>query len=414
VDKSELWGSDPDLEDLRCIRWIGLRMDFVNAMFKAAKHKSANGSVDPMCNKKTCCAELVEIAPAIGISLFYLDEDDDATVHPELSYVNSDQAQATEVMRDALSMLKYMYWGRDLARKNPFQGYLEVPRFIGQLMGNKYFNNGWSKDEQHPRRSPNREEYLRDFVYALASAAFPDRYFNSLYGSNLNAIDSDATDSDAKILKFNAIFSARGFIPPKLTDGMYERIDLETLATSHFGDGENQWRPLAGYGLEFGMEDASLEKYWDTPGRWDAFEFFERSNGYTTFQGMIASSAVMFVNQQTAENELHEFMPLFNEFIYPVLGETPTLPGVMVVVSTYRNDAYILSEDQDAWDEYAPISRVLGPLPAGMGIVGVWRGYDKSRYTPRSIDDIIKMRNPIVSAAGRYLKECLRLLPEDS
>jgi hypothetical protein len=86
----------------------------------------------------------------------------------------------------------------------------------------------------------------------------------------------------------------------------------------------------------------------------------------------------------------------------------------MVVVSTYRNDAYILSEDQDTWDEYAPISRVLGPLPAGMGIVGVWRGYDKSRYTPRSIDDIVKMRNPIVSAAGKYLKECLRLLPEDS
>lgn len=416
MDKSDSQWSDPQEEDLRWVRWIGLRTDFVNAMFKAAKHKSDDGSIDPMCIKKVCCADLVEIAPAVGITLFHLDdEDDDAPIHSTLSYMNSEQALATELMRDALSMLKYMYWGRDLARKDPFDGYLEVPRFTAQLMGNEYFNQGWSKNEPHPRRAPNREEYLRDFVYALAMAAFPDRYLNSLYQSNSDALGQKTSETSAlefKKSKFNDIMSGYGLVPPKLTDGMYKGIDLETLDTKKFGDNEHQWLPIAAYDLEMGMKEASLAKYWESSGRWDAFEFFERSNGYSTFHGMIVSSAVMFVNQQTSNDQSNDFLQVFNECIYPVLDETPTLPGVMVVVSTYRGIAYILSGDRETWDEYAPISRVLGPIPASMGIVGVWRDYDKSRYTPRNIDDIVMMRNPIVSAAGRYLKECLRLIPD--
>jgi len=260
---------DPQAADLRWIRWTGLRMDFVNAMFKAANHKSDNGSVDPMCNKKSCCADLVEIAPAIGISLFsQYEDDDDALVQSTMSYMNSRQAQPTEVMRDALSMLKYMYWGRDLSRKNPFEGYLEAPRFIAQLMSNEYFNAGWSKDQAHPRQVPSRDEYVRDFVYALASAAFPDIYLNTLY-------DRDSNPLETKRSKFETLLNNFGIVPPKLTDGMYEGLDLESLSTRHFGDEENQWLPGASYGLEFGMTDASLAKYWETPGRWDAFEFFE-------------------------------------------------------------------------------------------------------------------------------------------
>ena len=400
---------DPQAADLRWIRWTGLRMDFVNAMFKAANHKSDDGSVDPMCNKKSCCADLVEIAPAIGISLFSQyeddDDDDDATVHSTMSYVNSRQAQSTEVMRDALSMLKYMYWGRDLSRKNPFEGYLEAPRFIAHLMSNEYFNAGWSKDQAHPRRVPNRDEYVRDFVYALASAAFPDRYLDTLYAANSDPLGSKKSE-------FNSVFTNLGLIPPNLTESMYEDIDLETLATRQFGTGENQWLPGASYGLEFGMTDASLAKYWETPGRWDAFEFFERSNGYSTCHGMIASTGVIFLNQQTFDEQLNDFMKVYNEIIYPILDVTPAILGVMVVMSTYRNAAYILSADESTWDEYAPTTRVLGPIPDGMGIVGVWRGYDKDRYTPRSLDDIAKMRHPVVSAAARYLKECLLLSPD--
>jgi len=160
------------------------------------------------------------------------------------------------------------------------------------------------------------------------------------------------------------------------------------------------------------MTDASLAKYWETPGRWDAFEFFERSNGYTTFHGMIASTGVIFLNQQTFDEQLNDFMKVYNEIIYPILDVTPAILGVMVVMSTYRNAAYILSADESTWDEYAPTTRVLGPIPDGMGIVGVWRGYDKDRYTPRSLDDIAKMRHPVVSAAARYLKECLLLSPD--
>lgn len=396
---------DPQKTDLRWIRWTGLRMDFVDAMFKAAKHKSDDGSIDPMCNKKSCCADLVEIAPAVGISLFFMDNDDSAIVHASMDYMNSRQAQPTDVMRDALSMLKYMYWGRDLSRSNPFEGYLEAPRFIAQLMGNDYFNAGWSKNQEHPRQVPNRDEYVRDFVYALAYAAFPDTYLNSLYEVDLNPIE-------VKKNEFEKTFNEFGLIAPLLTDRMYEDLDLDSLTTSQFGHDENKWSIGASYLLELGMKDASLEKYWETPRRWDAFEFFERSNGYSTCHGMIVSSPAVFVNQQTFSQQTNELMAAFNEYMAPVLDVTPTIPGAMVIVSTFRSSAYILSAAEETWDEYAPSNKVFGPIPSGMGIVGVWRNYDKDRYTPRNLDEIAKMRNPFVSAAAMYLKECLRVFPE--
>lgn len=216
---------------------------------------------------------------------------------------------------------------------------------------------------------------------------------------------------DEKQSAFNVMFTSAELVPPKLTDAMWDDLDVDLLHTSHFGDGTDKWLPGASYGLEFGMADATLEKYWETPRRWNAFEYFERSNGYTTSCGLIASSEVMFINQQCAADQLNHCMNAYNEFIFPIFEVTPTIPGVIVVMSTYRDDAYILSAESGTWDEYAPMTRVLGPIPPYMGIVGVWRGYDENRYTPRSLDDIAAMRNPMVSAAGKYLKECLRLFP---
>ncbi len=67
-----------------------------------------------------------------------------------------------------------------------------------------------------------------------------------------------------------------------------------------------------------------------------------------------------------------------------------------------------MSSVQGSWDEYAPMSAVLGPLPKGFGIVGVWAGFDERRYTPRSFDDIIEADwSEQITASAKYLRDCL-------
>jgi hypothetical protein len=80
----------------------------------------------------------------------------------------------------------------------------------------------------------------------------------------------------------------------------------------------------------------------------------------------------------------------------------------MVVFSDYRGDAYIVSSVEASWDEYAPMGAVLGPLPEGFGIVGVWTNYDEARYTPRSFDEIIDADwSDQITAGAKYLRDCL-------
>ena len=98
----------------------------------------------------------------------------------------------------------------------------------------------------------------------------------------------------------------------------------------------------------------------------------------------------------------------FNEYLSPVLERAGSNGAAMVVFSDYRGDAYIVSSVEASWDEYAPMSAVLGPLPEGFGIVGVWMNFDEARYTPRSFDDVINANwSEQITASAKYLRDCL-------
>lgn len=192
--------------------------------------------------------------------------------------------------------------------------------------------------------------------------------------------------------------------------------------TEHFGAHEEvgKWSDVAGYHLGMGMEDASLRRYWDDfPSIPDAFGYSERSNGYGgAGMGFIARAVGLFVSQQAWDNgtngRWNACTDSFNKNLAPVLEKSPSSGAAMVVFSDYRGDAYIVSSVEASWDEYAPMSSVLGPLPHGFGIVGVWTNYDEARYTPRSFDEIINANwSEQITASARYLRECLAAANRD-
>ena len=188
--------------------------------------------------------------------------------------------------------------------------------------------------------------------------------------------------------------------------------------TEHFGVGDSgsRWSVVAGYGLEFGMEDASLARYWeDLPWIPDAFVYYVRGNQVGSGTGFVARSTGLFVSQQVwdsrPDNQWNVCTESFNKHLAPLLEKCGVSGAAMVVFSSYRGDAYIVSSVESSWDEYASVRDVLGPLPEGFGIVGVWSGYDKNRYTPRSLDDVIEANwSEQITASAKYLRDCLEIV----
>lgn len=392
--------------DWERVRWDGLRYDFAEGLIQAATHHAPQPH--HLCTG-ACCDDLLKLCPVVGVKPCVEFDD---SIEPGLSYELREDI--TFEMESAMMMLSGFHEGKRFASKEPFRGYMEVPEFVGDILATPYFADKWSTDEFQLDGRPSFETYMRDLAYAFVTVAFPDWYLRDRVGRYFSTQQFLEPGLGQKLRHFISKFTDSGYIAPLMTERMLEGLDLDGMCTRHFGDGEEQWFYGAAYGLEFGMKDASLEKYWETPSRWDAFEYFERSNGYSTSCGLVVSTGGVFFNQQCSLDELNHCMNAYNKFMFPVIEETPTIPGVMVVFSSYRNDAYIISAEPSTWDEYAPQNRILGPIPAEMDIVGVWRGYDPRRYTPPSLDELAGAQNPFVSAAARYMRECLSILrPED-
>lgn len=233
--------------------------------------------------------------------------------------------------------------------------------------------------------------------------------------------------------RFKEMFRSADMVVPKLPAQIIAEFFCDeaygTYCTSHFMtlvEAEAHlttnvecgcWSPEAAYGLQFGIDDesgrtASLRDYWEgcASAPW-AFDYFERSNGYSTSIGLIARSPGLFVSQQASGSASSDrLMGAFNRNLVPVLEDTLAEGAAMVVYSQYRQDAYILSSVEESWDEYAPLSRVLAPIPEGWGIVGTWSNFDEDRYSPRGLDLIASENYSVqITACARYLRDCLAL-----
>lgn len=201
------------------------------------------------------------------------------------------------------------------------------------------------------------------------------------------------------------VFCTPQFLPANLMKDRVETSDVDW----------GYWDPVAAYGLEFGVPDkadrvASLKDYWGgcESAPW-AFDYFERSNGYSVMIGLIARSPGLFISQQTLTGESFEkSIRSFNIHISPILGNDSAQGASIVVYSRYRGDAYILSCEEDSWDESAPSRRILKPIPENWGIVWTGMRAGDAQYKPRGLDEIASAGySAQISACANCLKDCL-------
>jgi len=154
------------------------------------------------------------------------------------------------------------------------------------------------------------------------------------------------------------------------------------FATPFFPD---TWDWIGLYMLEMGREDgsSSLQDYWETlPTIPWAFEYTERGNGKgLAMCSMARVTGRILVSQQTwmslvdpnaaDTGEWNGCTNAFNKYLAPFLEFQIEGAPTIVVFSSFREDAYIVSPDKNSWDDYSPARAILGPLPDGWGIVGV-------------------------------------------
>lgn len=402
-------------QDFSWVRWDRLRWQFVEAMITATQHTQVPRE---MC---TCpfCIDLARLLSVVGL---------ETTEGGYLDFRSELEESVTLTMRDGMSMVStYIKFGSG----DPLEGFMEVPESVGEVIHSEYFSRGGANSDVHSSHEP--VDTTRELLYAFTSLAFPNEFlelvhrFRSVDGHNfgVNEIVLAGTDAYAELRR---AFDDHGYVSPNLSSSIVEHLSMEPHCampcTEQFilGDSESGWSELAGYGLEFGMNDASLQKYWEGfPSIPDAFCYTERNNGYHLAMGIVCRSDGFFVSQQvgmSTEAESNRDLwnhctRAFNQHLAPVLQKARPDGVAMVVFSNYRDSAYIVSSVESSWDEYASVRDVLGPLPEGFGIVGVWSGYDKNRYTPRSLDDVIEANwSEQITASAKYLRDCLKIVTQ--
>ena len=154
------------------------------------------------------------------------------------------------------------------------------------------------------------------------------------------------------------------------------------LGTSHFAE-NGIFDPIAAYGIEFGRreEDAglpgiSLKEYVERwPHKPELFQYFERSNGYSNFTGILFRNQNIFVSLQwtTGQGLDSHYVDTFNHLLKSnqVQGEMHGKKAI-IVYSEYRQEAYIATQDESLWASTQDLDGVLAPLPDGYGIFGNW------------------------------------------
>lgn len=387
------------------VRWNRLRWDLVNVLELSSHHPDDV----PMagCNELECCFGLRELVDDLGLRL---DERKDRW--SRLEFVERFEDFETTDMRDALMMLSDFYGGRLMSVANPFDGMLEIPKVVGAIYHADHFRELRTIDSE----AEADLDLVREFVYALTTIALPDSFLQRVWTGN-----GDDERGEPVYRRFRRMFEDDGLIAPTLSKEVINELRSDSLGygTPFF---PATWDWLGLYSLDMGREDgsSSLEDYWlELPTiRW-AFGYTDRSNGYGLAMCFMARRhGSILVSQQTwmslidsgpnAADEWNRCTTAFNKHIAPLLEYNSSGASAMVVYSGYRNHAYIVSSDERSWDDYAPMRAVLGPLPGGWGIVGVWDGLDTSRYKPRPLEEIVKANySEAITAAANYLRDCL-------
>lgn len=211
-------------------------------------------------------------------------------------------------------------------------------------------------------------------------------------------------------------------LPDSIVQELTPTADALLLGTSHFAE-HGIFNPIAAYGIEFGRreEDAglpeiSLKEYVERwPHKPEFFQYFERSNGYSTFAGILFRNTNVLISLQwTTGHGLDWFyVDTFNKFIQSecVSGENEGEKAI-VVYSEYRQQAYTASQNELSWQVESTDDAVLLPLPNGYGMVGNWSHdmqnldgnsdvYDLSMLTQVDIP-----RHSLIGEAVHFLQEC--------
>lgn len=402
------------------IRWDRMRWDFVNSIMSMVQtHSDATERLT--CTGPSCCLGFAKSLQNFGIEIYC----DDSDVPGRLDFKLDLYTLVTNEMRDGMSMIStHVLHGLG----HPLEGFMEVPMAVGDVIHSEYFSRG-AQDHADVHSTHEPDDEARELLYAFAHLAFPNEWLRMLHKDHLTVGHKSTAKSQPYGWDANArmaqLFEAAGYAPPLLSVKVVEDLvcdeDGAYARTSHFSFDEERtsWDPIAGYHLGMAMTNASLDRFWnDFSERPDAFVYSEHGNQGGTGMGFVFRSPTLFVSQQVWESGANGLWNRctrsFNKHLASLLNESNSSDSAMVIFSDYRDDAYIVSSVESSWDEYAPTSAVMGPLPKGFGIVGVWNNFDENRYTPRSFEEIIKANySEEITACARYLKDCLEAVAEN-
>ena len=407
------------------IHGVAIRAQFVQALVRAANHHGTlTVPPDADCTDPICCLDLSVMAARLGLAL-YNQNIDQWTNRAAMNFDGDAWEWVEGQMSDAMLTLSELYGSKYLEGGGGFPQGAELPPVVDEIYQSDYFKTMMDKAQfdLHVRKQVRIE-----FVTALVEVAFTDDYIFSVEATLSTSNATSILRGRDAAADLSRRFIDAGFVFPVLTQGIIDdlRVDTRTFATatSHFEWGEEsadtsgdggRWSLIAGYHLNLDL-DASLARYWnDFPSVPEAFVYSEHGNMAGTGMGFLARSHGLLVSQQVwdrGENSRwNTCTDAFNEWLYQIMEDCGPDGAAMVVFSDFRDDAYIVSCVPRSWDEYAPASAVLGPLPDGWGIVGVWNNYDEGRYTPRPLEYIIRADwSDQITASARYLSDCLTIL----
>ena len=178
--------------------------------------------------------------------------------------------------------------------------------------------------------------------------------------------------------------------------------------------------PIAGYGLELAQDESGNEPEYLSDTGSDFFVASGRDNGYSTMWGFAARAGGLFVSIQSVVGDwnsdsshmeqVDRCHSAFNAHLAPLMDRGFRPLAVAVVVSSYRNDAHVLSTERGSWmsGEYGRVVRA--PL-AGWGCVAnLIPGYQEAAGTRRrDLESDLEMgrfdSSPDLEAAIQFLLE---------
>ena len=118
--------------------------------------------------------EIERMFPILGIG--HLSDEHAGTQYEFLGWVDSEVI--TSDQQDSLWMLNTLMTYGNFMKDNLFEGFLEAPRIIGELL----HEHGWhEKLRDGDRQTPwLRDASRKDFLLALVGEAFPDEYLRQV------------------------------------------------------------------------------------------------------------------------------------------------------------------------------------------------------------------------------------------